>query len=343
MRSAVFNIADKVMIGVKTEKTFYSRVIKRLMAEYGFFEARGDFQEADTLVTIGPIKSLSNNYVRLDGKYFVGDYWIQAFDSYKIAKWTVYIEGLGLNNIKMRIEPNFFACDLIPPALVTPLIGFILCYNGLSLVHAAGISNKDKAILLVGFGGSGKTSLVLKALESGLKLLGDDHVILDKGRVLPFPTAISLFKYNVPKGSVWAKRWKMELELKSWIKKLTLGYIYPVTKAKISDYDWIAEDSKLEKVILIEPWVGENCIIQEVEKNELIDSWIQNILIDSIYFYKYLCAFSYVNQIFSDYLNDFKETLSANLTGCKEFVKVIFPQNNIKRLFDTIYGLLKND
>jgi len=336
-----FNIHDKVRMKVRAEKG-YCRVLKRLRVEYGFFETDDCLDEADIIVTIGSVNEFPSDYVKINGRYLIGDDWICVSDSYKVAKWKVYME-LESRCINLRIEPNFFACDLIPPIIITPLIGFQLSRDELSLVHAAGISIEGNAVLFTGFGSSGKTSLVLRALEKGLKLLGDDHVILDGGKVLPFPTAISLFKYNVSSGSDWIKRRKLEIELKSLVHKFTLGYIYPVTKAQIQDRNLIAEGSKLRKVILIEPRVGGDYMVEEIRKQELVDSWMQNILVDGIYFYKYLCAFSYVNQKFFNYLSDFKETLSRNLIGCRRFIRVNFPQNGIEKIFETICGILEND
>ena len=333
-----FNMHDKVRMKVRAEKD-YHRVLKRLRVEYGFFETNDCSDKADIIVTIGSVNERPSDYVKINGRYLIGKNWICISDSYKVAKWKVYMEFEPCF-INVRIEPNFFACDLIPPIIITPLIGFQLGRKGLSLVHAAGISMRNNAILFTGFGGSGKTSLALRALEKGLKLLGDDHVILDRGKALPFPTAISLFKYNVSGGSDWIKRRKLEIELKSFIHKLTLGYIYPVTKVQIQDRNLIAEGSKLKKVILIEPQIGEDYMVEEIEKQEIVDTWMRNILVDGIYFYKYLCAFSYVNQKFFNYLSDFKETLLKNLVGCEQCTRVSFPENDIEKLFKIIYDTL---
>jgi hypothetical protein len=84
-------------------------------------------------------------------------------------------------------------------------------------------------------------------------------------------------------------------------------------------------------------------MVGEIGKQELVDSWMQNILGDSIHFYKYLCVFSYVNQKLFNYLSDLKETLSRNLVGCQRFIRVNFPQNGIEKIFETICDILKND
>jgi hypothetical protein len=335
-----FNIYNKVRMKVRAEKG-YRRVLKRLRVEYGFFERNNYLDEANMIVTIGSVDGFPSDYVKINDRYLIGGDWIYICDSYKVAKWKIYME-FESHCINLHIEPNFFACDLIPPIIITPLIGFQLNRNRLSLVHAAGISFGGNAFLFTGFGGSGKTSIVLRFLERGLKLLGDDHVILDRSKVLPFPTAISLFKYNLFGESDWIKRRKLEIELKSLIHKFTLGYIYPVTKARLKDYDLIAEGSELRKAILVEPRISGDCTVEEVGKQEFIDSWMQNILFDGMYLYKYLCAFSYVNQKFFNYLSNFKETLSRNLVGCQRFIRVNFPQNDVEKLFKTICSILEN-
>lgn len=343
MQTISFNIHGKLKLTAKTEKRSYYRIIKRLKVEYGFFTMDDCYTEPDICITIGSINKLPSDYVRIDNKYFIGDNWIYSSDSYKVAKWKVYIEGLESDNINMYIEPNFFACDLIPPIIVTPLIAFQLLKKGFSLVHAAGISDGNNATLLTGFGGSGKTLNALRALGEGLKLLGDDHVILDKGKALSFPTAISLFKYNMPNGD-WFARWKAEVELKSLIYGLSLGYIYPVTKVPIEEVfsNSIAQSSDLQRIILLEPQFNEeHIVIQEMEKDEFIESWVKNILLDSIHFYKYLLAYSYVNPRFFNYLNEVKESLLRNLGGCKRFIKICYPQHKKEDLFNQIRSIMK--
>ena len=50
--------------------------------------------------------------------------------------------------------------------------------HGLQLVHGAAIGGKDGALLIVGKGGSGKSSTALTCLEAGLDVAGDDYVVV---------------------------------------------------------------------------------------------------------------------------------------------------------------------
>ncbi len=62
--------------------------------------------------------------------------------------------------------------------------------NGGQLVHAAAMGVGDRALLVVGKGGLGKSSTALTCLDQGLPFLGDDYVIVKNE---PVPTVHSLY------------------------------------------------------------------------------------------------------------------------------------------------------
>ena len=62
--------------------------------------------------------------------------------------------------------------------------------NGCQLVHAAAVGVDNKALLIVGKGGLGKSSTALTCLEWGFDFLGDDYVIV---RHEPQPTVYGLY------------------------------------------------------------------------------------------------------------------------------------------------------
>lgn len=63
--------------------------------------------------------------------------------------------------------------------------------HGVEVVHSASIGKNEKGILLVGKGGSGKTSTALTVLQKeGLGYAGDDYVLL---KMSPVPIVMSLY------------------------------------------------------------------------------------------------------------------------------------------------------
>jgi len=335
-----FNIHDLLGFSVTAERSIYCRVVDRLRLEYGDFLDK-QVNAPRVHITIGPVEKPSRCYQTVDQKYLVGEDWLYCRDSYKVANWKVWFSGIDSEAMQMRVEPNFFASDLIPPFLVTPLIGLQLLKMGYCLGHAAGMSKDGQAVLLTGFGGSGKTSSLFTAIDRGFGILGDDHVILCRGRVLSFPTAVSLFKYNIPAGSKWVQRWKREVELKELIRRITLNYVHLVTKASVEEAfpGSVIRDSSVNAVYLIAPSVGNHLSISEIERSELVEAWTQNILSDSIHFFKYLCAYLYVNpsSMLSDFIDRIRNQLKANLDGCNNLFKIVFPRDSVHGLFDVVH------
>ena len=74
-----------------------------------------------------------------------------------------------------RVAPWFMMRHVFYIAL-----GALLRDDGYEVVHAGAIALDGAGILLVGSPGSGKTTLLLSCLQAGMKLLGDDVILLAK-------------------------------------------------------------------------------------------------------------------------------------------------------------------
>jgi hypothetical protein len=70
------------------------------------------------------------------------------------------------------------------------LLAWVLVDHGRALVHGAAVGDRSGAVLLVGRGGSGKSTTALAALDAGFGYLGDDYCVLDPG---PPPRVHSLY------------------------------------------------------------------------------------------------------------------------------------------------------
>ena len=78
------------------------------------------------------------------------------------------------------------------------VIGAMFGYSGYEIIHAGTIALHDDGALIVGSPGSGKSTLILSCLESGMSLLADDVLFLAKDdglvRVYAFPEDIGVRK-----------------------------------------------------------------------------------------------------------------------------------------------------
>ncbi len=70
------------------------------------------------------------------------------------------------------------------------ILNWWACGHRLQLVHAAAVGTTDGGVLIAGRGGSGKSTIALTCINSGLIYAGDDYVVIENG---PRPHAFSLY------------------------------------------------------------------------------------------------------------------------------------------------------
>ncbi len=71
-----------------------------------------------------------------------------------------------------------------------PIFNWWMVSHGRQFAHAAAVGTRDGGALLVGRGGSGKSTTALACLEAGLQYAGDDHCLVS---IDPIPYAHSLY------------------------------------------------------------------------------------------------------------------------------------------------------
>jgi hypothetical protein len=103
--------------------------------------------------------------------------------------YTVYEWGPRALNVMNAVEGEAFfwvrsAANLGLPDRGAPLrtlFNLWLSGQDVQLVHGAAVGHPDGCVLLIGRSGSGKTSTALSCLESDLRHLGEDYVLLSAG------------------------------------------------------------------------------------------------------------------------------------------------------------------
>ena len=78
------------------------------------------------------------------------------------------------------------------------MIQLILEEEGKTFIHGAGVAVNGEGILISAFGGIGKTCFIANAIKkSGVKLLGDDLIMVDKdGYCYSYPRPFCLYEYH---------------------------------------------------------------------------------------------------------------------------------------------------
>ena len=133
------------------------------------------------------------------------------------GRLTVYVPKLrkrtgGWTNVKFELRRRNFRrallaasgnpfgdrnvirqAEMITEEIIEPFLFYRLPSKGLSLLHAASVSDGEQAVLVGGSANIGKTAFVLSSAKAGRGLLGDSYVIVSEtGDVLSYPGLVKL-------------------------------------------------------------------------------------------------------------------------------------------------------
>ena len=153
---------------------------------------------------------------------------------------TVFRLGSGiLNMFNTKLNVALF---WIRDANLTPyyegasplrtILHWFASYHSRQLVHAAAVGTSRGGALLVGKGGSGKSTTALTCLLSGMLYVGDDYVLLSNGETIPFVYSL----YNSAKldpGKMW--------RLPNLLTAVSNSEMLDTEKALIFTYDYYPE------------------------------------------------------------------------------------------------------
>ncbi len=116
--------------------------------------------------------------------------------AHKLARWRVSVPVRPeLDTMRVAVAVRGpLGLALVQSHVIEPLVSLAAVRAGSVLLPGAAIAQGDRTVLLLGRSRSGKTSLAARALASGLRVLGDDQVIINADReCLPFPRRLRLY------------------------------------------------------------------------------------------------------------------------------------------------------
>ncbi|MFZ2455885.1 MAG: hypothetical protein WAX07_05365 [Candidatus Altiarchaeia archaeon] len=166
-----------------------------------YFETAKEI-DPDITLNIAPFTPDLDGTFSVDHKYYAKEDYLYCKDSEGGNKWQFEVSGFESGKIKInyngktagkvnnRINPDFIAQNIL-----LRFVEYALAGKGYLLLHAAGVSKDGKAVIIVGRGGTYKTSICMELLRSGYHFLGDDHVILKGDKAYSFPMGLSVFSY----------------------------------------------------------------------------------------------------------------------------------------------------
>jgi hypothetical protein len=116
--------------------------------------------------------------------------------AHKLARWRASVPMRPeVNTMRVAVAVRGpLGLALVQSLVIEPLLSLAAVRAGSVLLPGAAIAKGDRTLLLLGRSRSGKTSLAARALAAGLRVLGDDQVIINAEReCLPFPRRLRLY------------------------------------------------------------------------------------------------------------------------------------------------------
>jgi len=182
-----------------------------------------------------------------------------------------------------------------------------------TILHAGGVAKEGEALLFVGGGNVGKTSIVLNLLREEYEYLGDDWIVIDENKAYPLPKTIRVFDYNlknkeIAKSVLGIKRFLY----KPFFKLLELGTKYAphrylryglevckpmfhVDLKKLNPKAKIALPTKISKVFYLEREnVNKIKVIDDVTPEELAERMAYINLYEWNFFFKEYYRYAYL-------------------------------------------------
>jgi hypothetical protein len=245
MISANFDIHGVLKIKFRWKK--YRAMLRDLDLKLNYFFVE-DLNDPDIIVEIGPFKPNLVGCRVYERRFFVKEGFVYGVGGSWRTKWSVQIDGLDKDRLFMNIDGKLrsirglLAPNMLVSLLVLPLLEFKFFNKGYLLLHSGAVSKDGRGYLIVGRGGSAKTSIVMDLIRKyGYEYIGDDRVLVGSGIVLSFPTHIQTFEYLLNNA---------ENEFMNFYEKLRLiAYLLKDRQVKLK----IAEKSLLAGVLFIIP------------------------------------------------------------------------------------------
>ena len=194
-----YNIHNVLKISLEREKKF--DLMKGLDLEMSFFRVNEKIENPDILVKLGKFKASNEDCYVVDNKYYVKNNYFYWRDSADGLNWEIEIFGFekGKSEINYNYK-NFGINNLISKfnfetLFLRPLIYSKMKEKKYFMVHGGSITFKSHSFLLLGSGGSYKTSIIMDLLRRpGFKYLGDDWAIVHKDESLEPLVSLAHFK-----------------------------------------------------------------------------------------------------------------------------------------------------
>lgn len=325
-----FAIHDLLRIRISDTIGLWDRLFMRPLRGYVHYQvtAKDDF-EPDLDIEIGPFEHARRPAVRVDRRFQIGPGVFFTDDTYKILWWRVAIENWeSPEPVHMRIHRNAFGTAAIGSRLIDCMVRYLLNRKGAPAVHACGVVNtKGAAVLLSGRSGVGKSTIAMRLLAQGYKLLGDNWTIVNRHKAQSLHTPVNVYDYNVAPELLARMPGHLRLDMrwKAIMRELSGGYLKKSTCVILRDAfpNLVAEEASLGRILTFSQ--GRRFSVARLNSEQCVGRLVANDMMDRDAFYRYMLAY---NTVFptgevSSHWTRLRRNLTEALEGVEAFDIVV--------------------
>jgi hypothetical protein len=251
-------VADRELVlrplpEVELRLTGDEQAARHFAAEYGRAEA-SEGEHARRPSDGGPSARLNLRFARrMSGE--------GGEDRHKSVSWRGRLLRVGDAELTLEVAlkgyPRWFGLSLVQGFVVEPVLSLLAAERGVVLLPAAGIIRQDGVDLLIGQSRTGKSSLSMRALASGIPILGDDQVVVARdGECIRFPRRLRVYDdLSATAPAAFARLTageRLQLALRRASRMVTGGRIAPSLAVPIERFGApIPLSGRLRRVVLL--------------------------------------------------------------------------------------------
>lgn len=302
--------------------------------------------EPDIDIDIAPFEYQNSDYSLVDRRFRVDRNYFACEDTYKILWWKLEMTGFEQGRVGLKIDRNAFGTAAIGSRLIDCLVRFQLARRGAPAIHCCGVVNEQGACLLSGRSGVGKSTLAMRLLGDGYRLLGDNWVLVRNGEALSFHLPVNVHDYNVAP-SMYA-RMSNALRLKLWsqtlARKMSGGFLKKATSVVLRDAfpEYVAERAPLRKILTFSQ--GSELQIAPLDRDLALQRLVVNDLMDREAFHRYMRAYATVfpDGPFGRHWEQLGDILSRAIPETVSFLDVVVPKRITPDIVSKIRSALES-
>ena len=187
MKYIVFADLCAVAIEDSSDCTAISGLLKEF--KHHLSDSAADYRIIGEIIVESVVQCPASAVLYHDKKLYADSNYVYCIDGRSVVRIN-----LDENIFHLSVDQHTGSGLLI--LVMQTLLNWYLPKSGLIFMHTASFKYMDKIYAISGFGGAGKTEIMLEALNKGAQYISDDLAIYDAhGRIYPYLRRILLHDY----------------------------------------------------------------------------------------------------------------------------------------------------